>query len=183
MSKKVLVPIAHGTEETEAVTIIDILRRAGADVTVAACGGQLGITASRGVELVADRQIEGCLNEKFDCIVLPGGARGAEHLRDDPTLTEMLLNQNKSGRYIGAICAAPAVILEFHEILDNHKATCHPDFAPKLENQEAIGQRVVIDGNIITGQGPGTALEFSLALVQLLYGEKKANDIAKAVVV
>ncbi|MBD3421750.1 MAG: DJ-1 family protein [Chitinivibrionales bacterium] len=182
MSNKVLVPIAHGTEEIEAVSIIDVLRRAGADVTVAAVGGQLEVKASRGVSLVANRYIQGCTNERFGLIALPGGAEGAENLRDSKELAEMLKHQDKNNNYIGAICASPAVVLLHHEILRNRKATCYPKYAAKLENQEAVNERVVVDQNIITSQGPGTALEFSITLVKLLFDEARAQEVGEALI-
>ena len=110
MNKKVLVAIAEGIEEIEAVCIIDVLRRADSDVTVASVGDSLQITASRGVVLVADELIGGCKDQTYDLIALPGGMSGAENLRDCTILTDMLKEQKKSGRYYAAICASPAVV-------------------------------------------------------------------------
>jgi protein deglycase len=117
MAKKVLVPIADGTEEIEAVCLIDTLRRAGAEVTVASVDG-IQVTASRGVKIVADARIAECLHQTYDGIVLPGGMPGAEHLRDSAGLIEMLQKQNQAGRLYGAICAAPAVVLRPHGLLE-----------------------------------------------------------------
>lgn len=179
MIRRVLVPIADGTEELEAVAIIDVLRRAGADVTVSSVKpGQLQVTASRKVKLVADRLIADCTGETFDLIVLPGGIPGAEHLRDCSLLIDMLKTQKESGRLYAAICASPAVVFQHHGILDNRKATCHPSFRDRLPKEAVSDERVVVDGNCVTSQAPGTAVEFALKLVELLYGSDKAQKVA-----
>jgi 4-methyl-5(b-hydroxyethyl)-thiazole monophosphate biosynthesis len=177
MSKKVLVAIADGTEELEAVTIIDVLRRAEADVTVASVGNKQ-ITASRGVKLVADTVISDCVDSVYDLIILPGGMPGAEHLRDSKELTEMLKTQADSGRLYAAICASPAVVLKPHGLLENKKATCYPSLLSDLDKSEQA--KVVVDGNLITSQGPATALEFALKLVEMLFDKQKSREVAKA---
>ena len=179
MLKKVLVPIADGTEEIEAVVAIDVLRRAGAEVTVASVMDNLQVTASRQVKLVADQHISDCVGNTYDLIALPGGMPGAEHLRDCQDLTGMLKSQVGAGRLYAAICASPAVILEHHGLLKDKKATCHGAFIKKLGNQDAVDDRVVIDGNCITSRGPGTALEFALALIEQLYGPAKRQEVAE----
>ena len=178
MPKKVLVPIANGVEEIESVSIIDVLRRAGAEVTVASVHDELQITASRGVRLVADKLLSQCSEEDFDLIVLPGGLPGAEHLRDCKLLTHLLRSQQQKGKWYGAICAAPVVVLESHGLLGTRRATCHPSFSTQLQNQEAAQSRVVVDGNCVTSQAPGTAIEFALTLVELLLGQEKAKEVA-----
>ncbi len=182
MTKRVLVPIADGTEEIEAVTIIDVLRRAGAEVTVASVNN-LQITASRGVKLVADCLIGDCRGETFDLVVLPGGIPGAEHLRDDLVLKEILLDQRASQRLYGAICAAPAVVLERHGLLEDRMATSHPGFTADLRNDSASHHRVVVDDNCITSQGPGTAMQFSLKLVEMLFGKQHMQAVAAPMIV
>jgi 4-methyl-5(b-hydroxyethyl)-thiazole monophosphate biosynthesis len=176
-SPRVLVPIADGSEEIEAVCIIDVLRRAGAHVTVASVGN-LQITASRGVRIVADCTIEDCREAVFDLIVLPGGMPGAEHLRDSQTLVQLLRRHQAGGGWYGAICAAPAVVLSHHGLLDGRQATSHPAFAAQLTDGRPVAARVVVDGQLITSQGPGTALEFALMLVARLMGEAKAQEVA-----
>ena len=176
MSKKVLVPIADGSEEIEAVCIIDVLRRAGASVTVASVDG-LHITASRGVKIVADTMIANCVDTAYDLIALPGGMPGAEHLRDSLDLTGLLKRQHREGRFYAAICASPAVVLRHHGLLSSRHATCHPAFSEQMENKNSLNFRVVVDGNCITSRGPGTALEFALKLVEILYGKEKAAEV------
>jgi 4-methyl-5(b-hydroxyethyl)-thiazole monophosphate biosynthesis len=176
-SKTALVPIAEGTEELEAVTIIDVLRRAGIEVTVASVS-DLQVQASRGVNLVADCLIGECADTVYDLIVLPGGLPGAEHLRDEPVLIEMLQSQKQAGRYYAAICASPAVALVPHGLLDEKTATCYPSLQDQLTDASRAQQRVVVDDNCITSQGPGTAMEFAVELVRRLVGDAKADEVA-----
>lgn len=175
MSKKVLVPVADGTEELEAVTIIDCLRRAGADVTVASVD-KSQVTASRGVRLVADSLISDCTKEIYDLIALPGGMPGAEHLRDCGELSALLKAQAKSDRLYAAICASPAVVLKHHGLLDGKRATCYPSLLSELDCSD--DEKVVVDGNCITSQGPATALPFALKLIEILFGKEKEDEVA-----
>lgn len=177
MSKKVLVAVADGIEELEAVTIIDCLRRAGAEVTVASVDKKQ-ITASRLVRLVADAVISDCVNNTYDLIALPGGLPGAEHLRDCQPLIEMLKTQKHAGRLYAAICASPAYILQTHGLLDGRRATCYPSLACQLTCP--VDEKVVVDDNCVTSQGPATALQFSLKLIELLFSKEKATEIASA---
>lgn len=178
---RVLVPIADGTEEIEAVTIIDVLRRAGAKVTVASVNA-LQVTASRGVKLVADCLIAECREQTFHLVVLPGGIPGAENLRDNKILKEMLQQQQTAGRWYGAICASPAVVLAGHGLLEGRQATCHPDFMKALPAAYAADAPVVADGHCVTSRGPGTALHFSLTLVELLFGAEQREKVAAPMV-
>jgi 4-methyl-5(b-hydroxyethyl)-thiazole monophosphate biosynthesis len=181
MSKKVLVPIADGSEEIEAVCIIDVLRRAGAEVTVASVDGR-EVTASRGIKIVADTLVSECAGKTYDLIALPGGMPGAEHLRDSGELAELLKRQRDKGLPYGAICAAPFVVLQHHGLLGGRRATSHPSFSDRLENRELAESRVVVDGNVVTSRGPGTAIEFALKLVELLFGSEKAAEVGKPMV-
>ncbi len=144
---------------------------------VVASVDDLQITASRGVKLMADAFITECTEETFDLIALPGGIPGAEHLRDSTELVGMLKKQKQAGRLYAAICASPAVVFQPHGLLAGKKATCHPGRINSLENKEAVDFRVVVDGNCITSQGPGTAMEFALKLVELLLGRKKMEEV------
>ena len=184
MSKTALVPVADGTEEIEAVCIIDVLRRAGVEVTVASVMDRLQVTASRGVMLVAEKLISECVDHAYDLVALPGGVPGSQHLRDSEALGRILARQAASRGFYGAICAAPAVVLHPMGLLAGRGATCHPAFKDQLPGYRepdaglASGRRVVIDGRCVTGQGPGSALEFALSLVALLLGEEKAAEVA-----
>jgi 4-methyl-5(b-hydroxyethyl)-thiazole monophosphate biosynthesis len=175
------VPVADGTEEIEAVCIIDTLRRAAAEVTVASVSGKLQITASRGVKIVADVLIGDCTDKTYDLVVCPGGMPGATNLRDSKELAEILHVQQRQGRLYGAICASPAVALGHHGLIGDRRATCYPSFAKELQNY--VDSRVVADGNCVTSQGPGTAVEFALKLVEMLFDKAKSAEVAKAMLV
>ena len=177
MTKKVLMPVTDGTEELEAVAIIDVLRRADIEVTVASTTGARQITCSRGVILIADELISACSEESYDLVVLPGGIPGAQNLRDSIELTAILKKQHREGKYYGAICASPVVILEHHGLLEGKKATCHPGFEDQMKNLDQSNARVVIDGNCITSRGAGTAIEFALELLELLVDKEKRRDV------
>lgn len=179
MSKTALIPIADGSEELEAVAVIDTLRRGGVQVTVASVMPTLQVTASRQVKLVADKLITDCVNAAYDLIALPGGMPGAEHLRDSAPLTEMLKRQKASGRLYGAICASPGVVLAPHGLLRGLKATCYPGLEKDLADAHAVNARVVVDGNCVTSQGPGTAIEFALKLLEVLFDAAKAEKVGK----
>ncbi|XP_002980406.2 protein DJ-1 homolog A isoform X2 [Selaginella moellendorffii] len=180
--KKVLVPVADGTEEMEAVIVIDVLRRAGAHVTVASVGQEPKVTASRGVKLVADAIVSECGDEKYDLVVLPGGMPGAEHLRDSKALEDITRGQAQEQRAYAAICAAPAVALESWGLLNGLKATCYPSFVSKLSDPSSAESRVVKDGLVVTSRGPGTAMEFALTLVEQLYGKEKTQEVSKGLI-
>lgn len=178
---KVLVAIADGTEELEAVTVIDILRRAKFDVSVASVMAERKITASRGVVITADCFIQYCQDKPWDMVVLPGGMPGAEHLASSNALLDILKDQHKAERWIAAICAAPAVVLGAHGFLKGASATCHPAFRNKLDEYHChdVADKVAVHNHFITSQGPGTAIAFALELVSVLEGEVLAQEIAK----
>ena len=174
---KVLVPLANGCEELEAVTIIDLLRRAQVEVVVA--GLQPGsVTASRGTVLVPDTTLGQVKNVQFDMVVLPGGLPGADHLDKDPTLATILEAMNQRQAHIGAICAAPKVLANAG-FLDNKKATAYPGVLTQDEYPEILHsvEAAVVDGHIITSKGPGTAMVFALELIEILCGNSKKQEI------
>ncbi|KAK3245324.1 hypothetical protein CYMTET_45099 [Cymbomonas tetramitiformis] len=197
--KRVLVPIADGSEEIEAVTVIDVLRRAGAEVIVASveftdvtqAESRLECVMSRGVKLVADvgiKEVVGRGKPTFDLIAVPGGMPGAERIRDCIPLDATLRIQADSKRLFAAICAAPAVIFEPKGLLEGYAATAHPAFVDELggsleEKSIYAEARVVADGQCITSRGPGTSLEWSLCLVEKLFGPEKAAEVAGPMVV
>jgi protein deglycase len=177
MNKKVLVPISDGSEEIEVCSIVNVLRRGGIDVTLASIRPILKVTGSREIQIVADKLLSDCVDDVFDMIILPGGMPGAEYLRDSRDLTLMLEKQAKENRLYGAICASPAVVLAHHGLLAGKKATAYPAFQKELPDKSTVNQVVVIDGNCITGQSPGTAIEFSLRVLEVLSGTDIAQKI------
>lgn len=174
--KTVLVPVANGSEDIETVTIVDVLHRAGAEVIVASVEKELTVTCAHRTKITCDARIADVAARDFDLIALPGGMPGAERLRDCAPLVAMLQRQKARNAPYAAICAAPAVALAPHGLLDGRKATAYPGFTDALP--AAQDARVVVDGNVVTGQGPGTAMAFALALVELLYGRAKAQQVA-----
>jgi 4-methyl-5(b-hydroxyethyl)-thiazole monophosphate biosynthesis len=163
---RVLIPLAQGCEELEAVTIIDLLRRAGIEV-VSAGLAQGPVTASRGTVLVPDTTLEAVLEDDFDMLVLPGGLPGADHLDRDPRIHRLLQRLSASGRYTAAICAAPKVLANAG-LLDGKFATSYPGFLEPFPRVEAVAAPVVADGKVITSRGPGTAMDFALQLIETL---------------
>ena len=177
---KVLVPLADGCEELEAVTIVDLLRRAGVEVVTA--GLKPGVVkASRGVQLVPDVTLEAVLQDDFDMVVLPGGMPGAAHLKDDARIVELLKKMAAAGKYTAAICAAPMVLAEAG-VLNGRQATSYPGFLDGLPGVTISGAAVVQDGKVLTSRGPGTAMDFALALVEALTGADKRRQVEAALV-
>lgn len=186
MSKRILVPIAPGTEEMEAVIIIDILVRAGYEVVVASADfeGHLSMKASRGVILTAQCQLVDIADEEFDAVVLPGGNGGAETFRDSTVLIEILRQQKYDGRLVAAICASPALVLQHHNLFPGALMTCHPGFTDHIPQSCWRSKRVVFDvnHNLMTSQGPGTAMEFALEIIIQLSGKELAYTVAEPMV-
>jgi len=179
---KVLIPLAQGCEELEAVTIIDILRRASVEVTTAGLDNA-PVVASRGVKLLPDTILDAVLAEDFDMVILPGGLDGMRNLSKDERIGELLKKMSAAGKYIGAICAAPQVLAEL-ALLDGKKITSYPGFAkaedyPKLKN---TGAAVECDGKLLTSRGPGTAMDFALAVVEALCGLETRDKVEAGLV-
>ncbi|AFJ03145.1 hypothetical protein Q7C_2005 [Methylophaga frappieri] len=177
--KSALVPLAQGCEELEAVTIIDILRRADISVVTASLDDNLHITASRGVRLVADQSLADTPVNDFDMIVLPGGQPGTRHLLADTRLKQSLLDYGRQDRWLAAICAAPSV-LATHGLLDNYQATAFPGTltADAFPLVQISSDAVVIDRKRITSRGPGTAIAFALTLVEVLTDSNRRQQVA-----
>jgi 4-methyl-5(b-hydroxyethyl)-thiazole monophosphate biosynthesis len=177
---KVLVPLADGCEELEAVTIIDLLRRAG--IEVVAAGLKPGIvSASRGVKLVPDLTLDVALQDDYDMVVLPGGMPGAAHLKDDARIIELLKKMAAAGRYTAAICAAPMVLAEAG-VLKGKQATSYPGFLDAVSDVTLSSAAVVQDGKVLTSRGPGTAMDFALALVEALTSKGTRQQVETALV-
>ena len=175
-----LVPLAQGCEELEAVTIIDILRRAGVEVTTAGLDGEV-IVASRGTRLLADTTINEILHRSFDIVVLPGGLPGADNLNSDPRIHQIIKNHIENENYVGAICAAPKVLAS-SGVLNNKTATAYPGVLEEL-NMDTIqisNAAVHQDGRVITSRGPGTALDFALTIVDCLLGNEQRRIVEQA---
>jgi len=174
---RVLVPLADGCEELEAVTIVDLLRRAGVEVVTAGLG-EGPVTASRGVVLMPDRTLDQVLGDDFDMIVLPGGLPGADHLDADPRIHALLHRMAEQDRYTAAICAAPKVLLNAG-LLDGRKATAYPGVIDgRLSpGSQLLSDAVVTDGRVVTSRGPGTAMDFALTLIEKLLGADKRRQV------
>lgn len=179
---RVLVPLAQGCEELEAVTVIDLLRRAGIEVVTAGLDGD-PVRASRGVTLVPDTELDAVLSEDFDMIVLPGGLPGADHLDDDPRIRPLLRRLADAGGYTAAICAAPRVLANAG-LLDGKSATAYPGHLEKLELPQVrlSPDPVVSDGRVITSRGPGTAMDFALTLIEALSGREQRDQVEAGLV-
>lgn len=179
---RVLVPLAQGCEELEAITITDLLVRAGVEVTTAGLDDQ-PVTASRGTTIVPDTSIDSVVDETFDLIVLPGGLPGADHLRDDSNIRLLLKNHADRGKYIGAICAAPKA-LAAAGLLEGKRATAYPGVLEALGNDQiqVRDSAIEVDGKVITSRGPGTAMDFALELIELLEGPAKREEVNRQLV-
>ncbi len=176
MTKRVLVPISAGFEEIEAISVIDILRRAGAEVVVASLlEGK--VTGRSQITLTPDMSLDKALGQApYDLVVLPGGLPNAYTLRDDPRIVALLQKAAKEGRYTAAICAAPAA-LEKAGLLKGIFATGHPSCIEDLPSADYLEDRVVVSGKVITSRAAGTALEFAFELVSALFGEEKVREV------
>ena len=186
MSVSALVCLARGTEETEAVTTIDLLVRGGIRVTTAsvASDGDLTIVCSRGVKLLADAPLVEVADGDYDVIVLPGGLKGAECFRDSPLLVETVRQFHLSGRIVAAICAAAGTVLVPHDLFPIGNMTGFPGLKETIPEEKWMDKRVVWDPrvNLLTSQGPGTAMDFALKIIDLLVGREKAHEVASQLV-
>lgn len=178
MAKKALIILAEGFEEIEATAPIDLLRRAEVEVTVAGLG-VLKVKSARNVMIVADKT----LNETqadFDALILPGGGEGAKNLAASEKVKSLIKEMNQKEKLVAAICASPAVVLMPTGILKNKSATCYPGMEKNFDSStEFKEESVVVDGNIITSRGPGTALLFALAIVEKLCGREVSEKLKK----
>jgi len=178
---KVLVPLAEGFEEMEAVTVIDVLRRAGIEV-VSAGLTEGPIKGSRGVTVIPDTALHRIDDAEFDMVVLPGGGPGVEKLRLDKRIHEIVTRIHERKGYVTAICAAPSIYAELG-FLEGRKATSHPSVRDRVTARvgEYSHDPVVVDGHFITSRGPGTALEFAVKLVEVLAGPETAKKVHEGV--
>ncbi|MBN2301358.1 MAG: DJ-1/PfpI family protein [Lentisphaerae bacterium] len=179
---KVLVPLAAGSEEMETVIIVDTLRRAGWEVVLASVGSpNRTVKCSRGVVLLADADWKNVAVDSFDALVLPGGSNGTKILSENASVVNAVRRFHSAGKPIAAVCAGPLVLQEAG-ILNERSATCHPAVRSQLTCSHVSDERVVVDGNIVTSQGPGTSFEFALAVIKLLDGKDAADAVANALI-
>lgn len=179
----VLMPLAEGFEELEAVTVIDVLRRAGIEVTTAGLDGNGPVTGSRQTQIVPDAALDAVMDQDFDMITLPGGLPGVDHLKKDERIQKLIDRFSSKGKYTAAICAAPT-ILAARGHLEGRQVTSNP----KFQNQVNLGEvdyvedPVVVDGPVVTSRGPGTAMEFGLKLIEILEGEPARDEVEAGLV-
>lgn len=180
---KILVPLATGFEETEAIAIIDVLRRAELDVLTVSLG-EVTVVGAHGIPVNADLGWEQLNEAEVTAMVLPGGLPGTTNLRDDPRVIALLQRLAAGGQLTAAICAAPMVLARAGLLEGERAYTCYPGVEEGLEQAgPRSADRVVISGSVLTSQGPGTAIEFSLAVVEALAGPEKAQEVARALLV
>ena len=178
---RVLVPVADGSEEMETVILVDVLRRAGWDVVLASIQGEGSITGARGVRLLPDACWETLDLLSFDILALPGGAGGTKALCENDGVQEALRIFNIEEMWIGAVCAAP---LALHKagVLENRAFTCYPGTEKEMGRHDRSDEPVVVDGHIVTSQGPGTAITFALKLIELIDGAEASEQVASGMI-
>lgn len=177
---KVYVFLADGFEEVEGLTSVDLLRRAGADLETVSIMGRKDIQGAHGIKVEADLVLEDGL-EEADLMILPGGMPGTHHLRDHEGLADILKGQYEAGRMVAAICAAPLVLAGLG-FLKDRRATSYPGCLEGLPVGEYLEEEVVVDGHITTSRGVGTAIPFALTLISRLFGQDKADAVAKSII-
>jgi 4-methyl-5(b-hydroxyethyl)-thiazole monophosphate biosynthesis len=178
---KVVIILAEGFEELEATAVIDVLRRAGIDIVSA--GLREGpVSSARNIKIIPDTVIDKIHSDDFDMLVLPGGLPGSDNLNADKRVGDLIRDFNNKGKVTGAICAAPYVLANAG-VLEGKHATSYPSFKDRLGNVEYEEKTVVIDGNVITSRGPGTAICFGLAIVEQFLGPDKAREVREAMLV
>ena len=178
---RVLVPLAKGFEDIEAVTVVDVLRRGGVEVVTASISDSVEVESAHGIAVKADALFRDVSGDEYDAIVLPGGGEGTENLRHCEPLIVRLRRQNEERRLICAICAAPVVLVEAGVAEEGRHMTCYPSMMLELD-RSYVNVPVVADGNLITGQAPGSAMLFALVILQTLVGEAKTRKISRGMV-
>lgn len=170
--------LADGFEEIEALTVVDVMRRAGMDVKTVSINADKKVTGAHGIEVNADTLLDENDYNGVEWLIAPGGMPGATNLHECEKLTALLTAQNEKGRKIAAICAAPAVVLSPLGILDDKEATCYPGFEQMLDKAIVKNQAVVALDRVITANGPASATKFALAIVANSMGEAIAREVA-----
>ena len=171
----VLVPLAQGCEELEAITVVDLLRRAGVSVVTAGLDDK-PVRAARGTVMVPDTTLDEALNQEYDMVVLPGGVPGADHLDGDPRIRGLLKKMVDEDRFTAAICAAPKVLASTG-LLAGKKVTSFPGALDAFDGLDYRSDSIVQDGKLITSRGPGTAMDFALTLIENLLGKDRRDEV------
>ena len=179
--KRTAILFAEGYEEVEALTVVDLLRRAKIGCDIVAVDDGVEVTGSHGIRVGADKTLSQLVMEEYDGLILPGGLRGVNNLAEDERVIDMLRRFAAAGRLTAAICAGPTVLAKAG-LLQGRKACCYPGMHPHHTGAVACTDAVVPDGSIITSRGLGTAIPFALALVAYFCGEKQAQALAKSIV-
>jgi len=177
MAKSIIL-LAPGFEEIEAISIIDILRRAGEDLTVAGVSGYK-VEGGHGITVKVDALLDDVINQSFDTLILPGGEPGVTNLENNESVKTVILNQATSQKFIAAICAAPRILNNLG-LLNGKTATSHPGTKEAMTKCTYSEERVVLDGNILTSRGPGTSAEFAYAILDKLGQTEKSTKLKDA---
>ncbi|MBN1469226.1 MAG: DJ-1/PfpI family protein [Fusobacteriaceae bacterium] len=178
--KNIAIHLATGFEETEAITVIDLLRRAGLNATTISITGEKTVTGSHKISVIADKLYEEINYEEYDMIVLPGGIPGTTNLDEHLELKKRIIEFDLDEKWLGAICAAPLVLGKIG-LLEDKEAICYPGFENMLLNAKISEKTTVVAHNIITSKGLGTAIEFGLAIIENLISKEKAEEIKKSI--
>ncbi len=179
--KNIYIFLGDGFETIEALTSVDVLRRAGADVkTVSIMSGKT-VISSHNVPVEADIMLDEAELDDSDMMILPGGLGGTNNIKACKKLIDALITQNEKGKYVCAICAAPSA-LGVNGILEGRKATVYPGFEAEMKGCKVTGQKVVKDGNIITGMGPGMAMDFAFAILEVVSGKKAVKQVKEGMI-
>ncbi|XP_026483338.2 protein dj-1beta-like [Vanessa tameamea] len=186
MSKTALMILSQGAEEMETVITVDMLRRGGVTVTLAGLDGETPVLCSRQVTLLPDKSLANALAEssQYDAVILPGGLEGSERLSKSDVVGTLLKEHEKSGKIVAAICAAPTAFVA-HGVAKGKRITSYPTTKDNITSDYTYveGERVVVDGNIVTSRGPGTAYWFGLKLIEMLTGKEKADQVEKGMII
>lgn len=180
--KKAVMLFAEGFETVEALMVVDILRRAKVEVTLASITDEDMVTSSHNVTVVMDAVLGEVDVMDYDAVILPGGMPGTVNLSESEAVKKTIHAMNDAGKIVAAICAAPGLVLGKNGLVNGKKACSYPSFEEHLEGARVVREPVAVDGNIVTSRGLGTALEFAFALLTLLEGEEKTAEIKKAIV-
>ena len=179
--KNICIFMANGFEEIEALTVVDICRRADIKIITVSIAGRRQLLGAHAIAIHADEVYDNVDFSQMDGIVLPGGMPGTLNLQAHTGLRELLLAYGKAEKYVAAICAAPSILGELG-MLDGKRACCYPSFEEKLTGAEVVREQVVLDQNVITSRGMGTAIPFALKLVEVLCGMERAEEVRKSII-